>query len=414
MLLTATFLALCAPFQASEIAAPATVPAQAAPEPEIGDASVAGFRVQLLDLAVEIASSLPVRPHVKDRSRELEAVAASLFELDQPVRALECVERIPNWRRGTGYADYAFYCAQKGALAEAERYIAKAVEIAAWPEEEFKQAWRRDRIRAKIARTYVVLGRRADAARFTAGLLDSEWGQVEDVLGAELPTEQFDAWFKQVDEVFGSTNMEKISNALSSLARMHGRFYADEARRAKMEHLVKINWVKVPAQMRFEIALVLAENALGHADAKHARELIGEARLDLSAANLNARTGIALAVRFAELSFKAGDAELARAQVDAALATFYEKRATISETFRAETVIPVAESFAAMGSTETAVAVYELAVAESIVNPNSRPRAEDLGAVCRSMAVHGVEPSDAIWSILHEIAPTLGHEYAGY
>jgi hypothetical protein len=181
-----------------------------------------------------------------------------------------------------------------------------------------------------------------------------------------------------------------------------------------MEHLVKINWVKEPAQLRFEIALVLGENALGHADAQTARELVREARLDLSAANLGPRTGIALAVRFSELRFKAGDAELARAQVDAALATFYEKRETISETFRAETVIPVAESFAAMGATETAVAVYELAVAESIVNPNSRPRAEDLGAVCRSMAVHGVEPSDAIWSILREIAPTLGHEYAGY
>jgi hypothetical protein len=64
-----------------------------------------------------------------------------------------------------------------------------------------------------------------------------------------------------------------------------------------------------------------------------------------------------------------------------------------------------------MGARETAVAVYDLAIAEGLVNVNSRPRVEDLGLACRSMAKHAVEPSEASWEILREIAPTLGHEF---
>ena len=175
-------------------------------EPAVLDAELEPYRAELLELAHRMAIALPEFPHVKDRSRLQDDVAAACFALDQPRRALGYVDQIVNWRRGAGYADYAFYCAQRGAEAEAEQYLARAQEIAAWPEDEIKQAWRRDRIRAKIARTYTVLGRPAEAARFAAGLETSEWGQVEAVEAATVPDDEFDAWFRRVERAVDTEN----------------------------------------------------------------------------------------------------------------------------------------------------------------------------------------------------------------
>lgn len=413
MLLTATILSFAAaPHPRVLMIQQASAAAEASEaQPAIADAPLEAYRVQLLDLAYEIASSLPAMPHVKDRSREQEATALACLELDQPVRALRQVESILNWRRGAGYADYAFYCAEKGATDEADRHLEKAVEIALWPEQEIKQAWRRDRIRAKVARTYVALGRKAEAASFTVGLADSEWGQVDALLGAALPADEFAAWFQGIEGVLEFGSFDQVVNALNSLAQMHGRFYADDERRARIEAAIQGGWTKAPRQVRFEVALLLGENAVSHGDAENARVIAAEARRDLALAPLDPRTRIPLAARLAELSFLSGNAVQGRAEADAALATFQEERERIVDIFRAETLIPLAEAYVAMGVRETALAVYELAIAEGIENPNSRPRAEDLGAVCRSMALLGVEPSKAAWDVLREIAPTLGREY---
>jgi predicted Ser/Thr protein kinase len=54
----------------------------------------------------------------------LEAVPDIVEDADNDAaeRALRCIEKIGNWRRGVGYADYAFYCAKRGDTAEVERY----------------------------------------------------------------------------------------------------------------------------------------------------------------------------------------------------------------------------------------------------------------------------------------------------
>ena len=100
-----------------------------------------------------------------------------------------------------------------------------------------------------------------------------------------------------------------------------------------------------------------------------------------------------------------------RADADAALATYQQEREKIIDVFRTEALVPLAEAYATMDAKQTALAVYELAASEAIVNPNSRPRVEDLGAICRSMALRDVAPSEALWSLLREVSATLGREY---
>jgi hypothetical protein len=56
----------------------------------------------------------------------------------------------------------------------------------------------------------------------------------------------------------------------------------------------------------------------------------------------------------------------------------------------------VAETFAALGDTAKARAVYLRALEDGSGNPNARPRAEDLTATLVSMAKSGIAADEAI------------------
>ena len=72
---------------------------------------------------------------------------------------------------------------------------------------------------------------------------------------------------------------------------------------------------------------------------------------------------------------------------------------------------PVAEAYMSMGDTAAAMAVYRTAVEESVVNPNSRPRALDLVATCCSLALNDVEPDAELWTRLREVDASLDHPW---
>jgi hypothetical protein len=58
-----------------------------------------------------------------------------------------------------------------------------------------------------------------------------------------------------------------------------------------------------------------------------------------------------------------------------------------------------------------ALAVYKQAAEAAVENPNSRPRAEDLSAICLSMAKRTVEPDAALWARIREIKSALGEPW---
>ena len=74
-------------------------------------------------------------------------------------------------------------------------------------------------------------------------------------------------------------------------------------------------------------------------------------------------------------------------------------------------MVPIAEAYAAMGDRDTALATYRLAMDQAVINPNSRPRAEDLTMICRSMALGAVEPDAALWARMRQIHQGLGRPW---
>jgi hypothetical protein len=141
----------------------------------LSDQAMTAYQTQLLDLAFDTASAIPVHPHLKDRCKAQEAVVDACLKLDQPRRALGYIERIDDWRRGLAYADLALYGVRHGAVDESQYYLQLAGQIA---ETGNLETWRSDTIKARIAQTYAWMGNQQQAETMEAGLETPESGKV--------------------------------------------------------------------------------------------------------------------------------------------------------------------------------------------------------------------------------------------
>lgn len=389
------------------LGASAKVSADAEPSP-LADAPLAAAQSELLDIAFGAASAFPLQPHLKNRSRAQQAVVDACLQLDQPRRAREYLERIGDWRRAAALADLAFWSAQHGDTTQVQADLDRALALAAQDRGEDAQDWQRDRIRAGVARTYLVLGRQEDAAALMAGATVSELGRVAAVEASRADAAACDAQLAALDQVVLTGGFDAVRGALEGCAQLFDVFYTDSARRARIEQKLKASWHGLPVQLRIELLDELAEHALDHADPPAALALVNEAQALLVGTSWTPDVQIALAARLAGLRHRAGDAAGARREADAALALFAAQRERIVDIDRADSLRPLAEAYLAMGAAPSARSVYGLAVEESVLNPNSRPRADDLAATCCSMALHGFSPDAPLLARLRQIRDGLG------
>jgi tetratricopeptide (TPR) repeat protein len=374
----------------------------------VANKPLAEYRSELLDLAFKTATALPVVPHIKNRSRAQEAVVEACFELDQPRRALAYVEKIDNWRRGVGYADFAFYCARHGDTAEVQQYLDLANQVSEKTQGDDAQDWQRDRIRVKIASTHAILGQTEKAAQFESGTVDSESGKVDAARAMVSDADAFTERIKEVDADIATGGFDQTRNALETCAQLFNRFYADGERRTQVEEKIKTSWGKLPVLVRLDLMIELTQFALNHGDRTKALDLLKDTQAIVDEAQWTAEYHVPTLARLARLRHLAGDTQRARADADAALTMFDAEREQIGNIYRAGALRPLAEAYASMGDAAGALKVYKKVVEEGLENPNSRPRAEDLSATCCSMAVQGVEPDAALRARLAQIYEKLG------
>lgn len=371
------------------------------------DAPLHDYQVEQLELAFETASKLPLVPHVKNRAKAQKQVVDTCLELDQPQRALRCIERIPNWRRGLGLADYAYYCVEHGAE-DVQTYLDRASAIADDPTDETLPGWRRSRIRARISQVYALLGRSESAARFGKDLEESELRGLA-VLKARLADEgAFDDDLEATDSAIQAGSMDQVQASLEQCVAYFDRYYDDVERRDRAQSRIEQAEGKLPLLIHLELVGKLADAALSHGDPAKARELV--AWLDRLIADQHwlPRHELPVVARTCVLRHRAGEVERAREDADEALARFREARGSITDVFRVEALLPLAEAYHAMGDTGRALEVYAMAVEDAVHNPNSRPRAMDLTALLCSMARNDVEPDSRLHARLLEVCGALG------
>jgi hypothetical protein len=377
-------------------------------ESVVADAPLEPFREELLDLAFEVASSLPLEPHVKTRSRAQDDLVATCLALDLPRRALRYADGIRNWRRGSCYADVALYLVRRGETAGVQACLDLAERVARAPADPDEQAWRRDRILAKLAAAYVLLDLDERAAGLSAGLVPSEEARVVEARAVAGGAEAVDVHVAMLADAVKAGTFDLVRHALDACAQLIDAQYDDEPLRARLEAAVRDTWRKMPRTVSLELQFRLAHGALDHDDPATARAWIAEAEGAMEGVPFRAETGVPLDARLAGLLHRAGETARARALADEALATFGRETETIADVFRGEVLRPLAETYRDMGDDEMALRVYRLAVEHGALNPNSRPRAEDLAATCGSLARSGLQPDAALHARLLAIRDGLG------
>jgi tetratricopeptide (TPR) repeat protein len=345
---------------------------------------------------------MPVDPHIKNRSRLQEAVVATCLALEQPERALLYAGQIRDWRRGAAYADLALFHAQRRADTEVQSLMDRAAEIADGEED-----WRKERIRVKIARVHALMGRAEMATRFEEGVEPAERGKVARIEAMIAAPDSFDEQMEALTTLIDTQQFDIVRNALVACAKLFNRFYDDLDCRTKAEDKIKASWGSLPVFVRMELLMELANASLAHADSTKALALLDEAKNLVEIPRWQPQSIIPLMAQLARLRFRAGDEAGARAEAELALALFDAKRDTIVNIYRAQTLRPIAEAYYAMGDTDAALDLYKRAVEAGMENPNSRPRADDLVAVCCSLALHAVEPDAVLASRIREIQAGL-------
>lgn len=368
------------------------------------DQPLASFQTHLLQTAFDVATAIPVYPHIKDRSKMQEAVVTASLQLHQPQRAYRDLQQIGNWRRGSATADYAFYCVEQGFTSGVQHQLDLAEKIS----ETADQDWRRDRIKVRISQTHLLLGHAGQSAQFAAGIENSESGKVEQVEAQLCSAENFDEFFGQVTNLISAGDFDLGKNSLYAMAELFGQFYDTPERRDSVEGAIRNLWNPMPLFIRIELLEKMAGFALGRNDSPKALELINDAQAITDSATWPLDYEVPASARRAALRFRAGDTERALADLTQTLEQFNQRQDEVVNIYRCETLLPVAEAFKTAGDTAMALTVYKQALEAAVLNPNSRPQAEDITALCLSMALHEVEPDAALWDRLKELQNNLG------
>ncbi len=368
----------------------------------MADKPLQTFQLQLLELAYDTASSIPLHPHIKDRALTQYQIVVACLELDQPQRALRYGQSIDNWRRGAALADLADYCVRNGVKAEVEAYLSQALEIAATDVDH-----RRDHIRVKVATVRTLMGDDEKAALLAKGVVSSEEGKT---IFARIKSDPdaYDALVKDLETSIATKNFDHVLNAARGYVYLFDTHYGDKTRRQHALDRIKASWEPLTILIRIELLIEMAEVALRHDDTANAKSLIDEAQSIAQAHRWPLEYEVPLIARLAALRHRTGDVKRALTDADAIKAKYEAEHSGLADIKRAAALCPLAQAYHQMGTHEQALVVYRMAVEHGAENPNARPRAIDLAATCRSMAVVGFEPDAQLLARLREIHSKLG------
>jgi tetratricopeptide (TPR) repeat protein len=287
-------------------------------------------------------------------------------------------------------------------MSEVQGHLDRAAQIASGEED-----WRRDVILVKVAATRELIGQSQQASALEVGVVDSEAGKVAVVRASRAGDADFDQQFGAVSETLASGVFDRMRNAFDACLMLLDRFYADADRRELVLKRVVFYANQMPPAIRIDLHEKIAQCAIKHGDQPVASKNINDVNYLVEHLGWRPESRIPLLARVSRLQAMAGDKDAARRTADAALVLFDVERERLENFDRAAALRPVAEAYQALGDSADALAIYKRAVADGAINPNARPRANDLTATCISMATNAVEPDAELWITLREIRQGL-------
>lgn len=363
---------------------------------------LSSFQAELLQTAFEIASAIPIRPHLDSRSKAQKRVFDGAVTLEQMDTAGQFAEQMKDWRRGVAHADLAFYYAGQDEVQTALRELDLAEQIA-----RAIQDWPRDRILARLAQASVLLKDSDSAERLTSGIGEQEAAKATHTEATLCTEAQYESQKETLLGLLQHNRYDHRKQGVLSSSALFARFYLDPTKREQIGAMIREYWIEFDSGFKVETLFTLCEAAFLHTDLPYALKLLREGREILDSSPVHPRQQIPLLAQLAALTFRAGDSDSATETIARAETMYSDRLAWIVNIYRPETLVALAEAYHTMGRPDSALGTFRRAVEACVENPNSRPRAENLSLVCTSMAVNGVEPDEVLWTRIREIQTNL-------
>lgn len=379
---------------------------------ELVDREVEAWQTSLLELAYSGSSKFPLNPHIKNRSKAQALVFDAALELGQGALAERFARGIANWRRGAAFADLARFCVENGKMGDIETYLGLAREVTASAVKEGAgQEWRSDRILAKVAAVYRLLGEDAKAVEFGAKIQASEQVHLAKAHAKTVSEAAFKDELVRIQAAIAGGDFESIRAGLATGVHLYDRFYGQADKRSEVRALVANGYDKLPLDIRIDLLLQLSDAALRHQDKGEAAEIVKSVLQILQRGVWLPENEVPMRARIVEAMHRSGDEARARAELESNEKLYLDKLDTIVNIYRASCLRAIAEAWTVLGDRERALAAYKRCVEAGLENPNSRPRADDFAATCSSLATHRFQPDDALLARLREVHDGLGEPW---
>jgi len=342
-------------------------------------------RDDLLDLAFQISTSIPIEPFASDRARMQALVAQACIKNGSLIQAIQYASKIEGWRQGELFALIGQQYASTNETQLARDFAARAMEVAA-----NEIDWRRERIATETAKIYLQLSDSTKASALVEGATQAELGKIEAARTAIMNESQLDNQADMFDKALATKNFDLARGGIDGYLVWLDRVSQDQTRTTRALKAIDDALPGLPFDLQVKYEIDLADHL--HKNLKR----------DLAILKLDKATEIFLATTFlpedvaplgamiARARIRMGDPQSARVLLKRFYAEHSTRREGITNLRRATSLRALAEGFCELGDRDDAIACYTLALEEGTINPNARPRAEDLGATCISMAEYGI------------------------
>ncbi|NBX36983.1 MAG: hypothetical protein EBR10_07145 [Planctomycetes bacterium] len=351
---------------------------------------------------MDVASSPHGKSHARVKSRLQRDVVLTAIQLQALDAALRYADRIEDARRAESLAILAQAFAQAGDRARADQCVIRAIDLSASTE-----GATQERILTEIAVAFAVMGQSEKARQFAGRVPQELTGRVEAEIAARVTIEELDRQCDAFDRAIKTGNLDVVRSGIGGYFAVLKRVRGDASRCDRAEKAIRAAMPGLPIEYRIDASIRLSDelDAQGRTDEAMAEVVRARDLLRTSdfLPDSSGPVGRDLALAFE----RRGDGVRARQLLLDMVAAYERDPKAMVDIERADYLCPLAAALAQVGDTENALRVWSLALEAGSINPNARPRAEDLCMIMLAMARQGIEPTEGMRSKMAQMREGL-------
>ena len=333
-------------------------------------------------------------------------VAQACIKNGSLIQAIQYASKIEGWRQGELFALIGQQYATANETQLARDFAARAMEVAT-----NETDWRRERIVIDAAKIYLKLGDSAKASTLLEGATQAELGKLEAARTAIVLESQLDNQADMFDKAIATKNFDLARGGIDGYLVWLDRVSQDEIRITRALKAIDDALLELPLDLQVKYGIDLADHL--HKNLKRDLAIL---KLDKAAEIFSATTFLPedvapLGAMIARARIRLGDESSARLLLQRLYSEYSTRREGIVNLRRATSLRALGEGFYELGDRDDAIACYNLALEEGTINPNARPRAEDLVATCISMAEYGISLTPDLKNRIDSIRSSLTYPW---